>query len=99
MVCNLEVGNLICSQHVGPQDELLFADSNPVTLKFEPPPDPTKISRKWGPTEQGVRVDLTLDKPSLSRLVLIRLPPLKTDSLFDLDISIASIVSSYILKK
>ena len=63
MVCNLEVGNLICSQHVGPQGELLFADSNPVTLKFEPPPDPTKISRKWGQTEQGVRVDLTLDKP------------------------------------
>jgi len=83
MVCNLEVGNLICSQHVGPQGELLFADSNPVTLKFGPPPDPTKISRKWGQIEQGVRVDLTLDKPlSLSRLVLIPIPPLKTDSPF-----------------
>jgi hypothetical protein len=56
------------SQLIGysPQGELLFADSNPVTLKFDPPPDPTKISRKWGQTEQGVRVDLTLDKLTYS---------------------------------
>jgi hypothetical protein len=50
------------SQFLGysPQGEMLFADSNSVAL--EDPPDPTKISRKWGQTEQGVRVDLTLDK-------------------------------------
>jgi len=50
------------SQFLGysPWGEMLVADSNSVTL--EDPPDPTKISRKWGQTEQGVRVDLTLDK-------------------------------------
>lgn len=42
-----------------PQGEIRLVESNSTALVFK---DPAEIPRQWGPTEQGVRVDLTLDK-------------------------------------
>lgn len=44
-----------------PDGELRLVTSNAVTIHLV---DPTTIPRKWGETEMGVRVDLTLDKLS-----------------------------------
>jgi uncharacterized protein len=42
-----------------PQGEIRLVESNSTTIAFK---DPAEMPRKWGATEQGVRVALSLDK-------------------------------------
>ncbi len=46
-----------------PNGELPLVPSNAVSIHFQ---DPATIDRTWGPTRDGVRVDLTLDKRTYS---------------------------------